>query len=67
MTIAPYSPSNYRPYLPVALPNGGIIQTLFLYETETSVFTRYGCFHKPDLTYARDPAVRLLVDSQIPS
>ena len=67
MTSVPNSPGNYRPYLPVALSNGAIIQTLFLYETEASVFTRYGCFRKPDLTYVRDPVVKLLVDSQIPS
>lgn len=47
----------------VLLPSGGVVQTLFLYETENSVFTRYGCFRKPELTWVRDPSVKILVDS----
>lgn len=47
-------------YVQVLLPYGGVLHTLFLYETDAAVVTRYGCFHKPDLTYVRDPAVRLL-------
>lgn len=54
-------------YVQVLLPYGGVLHTLFLYETDAAVVTRYGCFHKPDLTYVRDPAVRLLWNSRISS
>lgn len=54
-------------HVEVLLSGGGALYTLFLYETEDCVVTRYGCFHKPDLTSARDPSVRLLWNSQISS